>query len=293
MLCPPQTINPWSNPKNSPLECTPVCSAQVGDLRGTWALSWQLLIQPPNPVLAPGASHQPQFPAAPGDKRLILSHGNPMPRCQGTQVLGDCGNQAENEQISLLSLLPTAKKSLWRVDGVLVLLVLGFIPLICAGRAAFCGLKLPAPTGAPQKYLGAHCELSSLVLGFAVVAESQRLKRFESGLFPSLFSLHLGSGCPKGGNEPQNLSPKLVWGQLLGRWWVLWVFPMKELVGYWFYWTWRGCLLSQQPCSNSLCPARTGVIPVHLLACFLNMGVLCLCCVTPLLCWPWGLCAPS
>lgn len=24
---------------------------------------------------------------------------------------------------------------------------------------------------------------------------------------------------------------------------------MKGLVGYWFYWTWRGCLLSLQQCS--------------------------------------------
>lgn len=33
-----------------------------------------------------------------------------MPRCQGTQVLGDCGNTAENEQILLLSLLLAAKE---------------------------------------------------------------------------------------------------------------------------------------------------------------------------------------
>lgn len=126
-----------------------MCSTQVGDLKGTWALwlSWQLLIQrhqPPKPSLAPRASHQPQFPADPGDKRLILSRGNLMPRCQGTQVLGDCGNLAENEQILLLSLLPVAKKSLWRMDEVLVPptgIVLGFIPLICAGSARCCGLK--------------------------------------------------------------------------------------------------------------------------------------------------------
>lgn len=143
--------------------------------------------------------------------------------------------------------------------------------------------------------------MSSLFLGFAVVAESQGLvdpacslgsasQGCSRSLLPSL------GVCP-GRVQKEELNPKISlpsWSG--GTYWAggecCGFCLMEALVGYWFYWAWRGCLFTHQPCSNALCPARTGAIPVYLLPCFLSLGVPCLCCVIPLLCWPWGLCPP-
>lgn len=145
-------------------------------------------------------------------------------RCpvSGAQVLGDWGSPAENEQISLLSFIPIAKKTPLE-DG----WGLSASPWDCPGlhppdlcwQCWILRAKSFQVHQHPWKHpkniwalLVNQCNL--FFIGFAVVAESQGLvdptwcqgRCQGCSHLSAPFTWGLSWPCPKGGSKPQNLS---------------------------------------------------------------------------------------